>query len=205
MDDLQENELFRVRLRFLDLVKSFFAGEPDAEKIARWRGTFSALAQEQISPAFDSAVREMSRALSQRNLEELQDEYYKLFVNPFEGEQIETTASFYLNGRSYDQALVEVRQLMDEAGLKKDKAFSDPEDDLVVMLDTFASLVEEEKTGGGELCKQLQGKLLQKYLEPVAHHLSAALEKSEHGVFYALCCRLLEGYLELEKGLLEAV
>lgn len=201
MSELNERDLFRVRLRFLDLIKSFFVEEPDAEKLGRWRGTFSALAQEQISPGFDSAVRAMNRALGERNLQELQDEYCKLFVDPFEGAMIETTASYYLNGRSYDQALVEIRSLMDEAELRKDKAFSEPEDSLVVMLDTLASLIEEEKVSGGGKVRLLQDRLLEKFLAPTTEKFSAAVRGSEHGDFYLLCCRVLSSYLELEKGL----
>ncbi|MCP4339247.1 MAG: molecular chaperone TorD family protein [Desulfobulbaceae bacterium] len=201
MDELNERDLFRVRFRFLDLIKSFFALEPDAERMSRWRGTFSALAKEQVSPRFDNAVKEMSRALNDKTLKELKEEYYKLFVNPFDGTMVETTASYYLNGRSYDQALVDLRSLMNEAGLQKDQAVTDPEDSLVVMLDTFTSLVEEEKVGGGDKSRELQGKMLEEFLEPFTEKFTATLKENEHADFYYLCCRILGGYLDLEKSL----
>jgi len=202
MDELDERELFRVRFRFLDLIKSFFALEPDSETMSRWRGTFSALAMEQVSPRFDSAVKEISRALNDKTLKELQDEYYKLFVNPFDGVLVETTASYYLNGRSYDQALVDIRGLMQEAGVQKEEAVTDPEDSLVVMLDTFTSLVEAEKTGGDEACKQFQARLLGEFLEPFIEKFMVALQKNEHADFYYLCSRIVGGYLDLEKSLI---
>jgi TorA maturation chaperone TorD len=201
MDELNERELFRVRLRFLDLIKSFFMAEPDSEMMSRWRGTFSALSQEQVSPRFDKAVNEMSRALNDKSLKELQEEYYKLFVNPFDGGMVETTASYYLNGRSYDQALVNIRGLMIEAGIQRDKGVTDPEDSLVVMLDTFASLIDEEKAGAGEQVRQLQGRLLEEFLEPFTDKFTAALKENEHADFYYLCSRILSGYLDLEKNL----
>ena len=201
MDELNERDLFRVRFRFLDLIKSFFVEEPDSETMSRWRGTFSALAMEQISPRFDNAVKEISRALNDKTLKELQEEYYKLFVNPFDGRLVETTASYYLNGRSYDQALVDIRGLMTEAGIQRDEGVTDPEDSLVVMLDTFASLVEEEKAGGGEQVRQLQGRLLEEFLEPFANKFTAALKENEHADFYYICGRILSGYLDLEKNL----
>ncbi len=201
MDELNERDLFRVRLRFLDLIKSFFVEEPDAEKMSRWRGTFSALALEQVSPRFDNAVKEISRALNEKNLKDLQEEYYQLFITPFDGGLVENNASYYLNGRSYDQTLVSIRALMDEAGLKKDQAFTDPEDSLVIMLDTFASLVEEEKVNGGEKVRKLQGRLLAEFLEPFTEKFTAALKENEHADFYYICCRILAGYLDLEKGL----
>jgi TorA maturation chaperone TorD len=205
MDELNERDLFRVRLRFLDLIKSFFAAEPDSETMSRWRGTFSALALEQISPRFDNAVKEISRALNDKTLKELQQEYYTLFVNPFDDGLVETTASYYLNGRSYDQALVDIRGLMHEAGVRKDQGVSEPEDSLVVMLDTFASLVEEERSGGGDKIRRLQGRLLEEFLEPFIEKFTAALQESEHADFYYLCCRILGGYLDLEKSLIPVV
>lgn len=204
MDELNEQDLFRVRFRFLDLIKSFFALEPDAEMMSRWRGTFSALAMEQISPRFDSAVKEVSQALKSKTLKELQEEYYRLFVNPFDGTMVETTASYYLNGRSYDQALVDIRGLMNEAGLIKEEAVTDPEDSLVLMLDSFTSLVEEEKEGGGDKIRKLQGRMLEEFLAPFVAKFSAALKESEHADFYYLCSRVLGGYLDLEKNLVTA-
>ena len=200
MDELNEQDLFRVRFRFLDLIKSFFVAEPDSETMSRWRGTFSALAMEQVSPRFDNAVKGISRALNTKTLKELQAEYYQLFVDPFDGSMVETTASYYLNGRSYDQALVDLRGLMQEAGVQRDEGVKDPEDSLVVMLDTLASLLEEEKFGG-EKVRKIQGRLVEEFLEPFTEKFTAALEANEHADFYYLCCRILGGYLDLEREL----
>lgn len=201
MDELNERDLFRVRFRFLDLIKSFFVAEPDAEMMSRWRGTFSALAREQVSPRFDNGVKDITRALSERSLKELQEEYYTLFVNPFAGTMVETTASYYLNGRSYDQALVAIRSLMQEAGVERDKGVTEPEDSLVVMLDTFVSLVEEEKAGDGDRARQLQARMLEEFLEPFTKAFTLTLKESKNSDFYYLCCRILSAYLDLEKSL----
>lgn len=205
MNEMNDSELIRIRLRFIDLVKSFFVEEPDAEKMSRWRGTFSALSHEQISPRFDSAVKEISRALAVKTLEELQGEYYQLFTDPFEGAQIESNASYYFNGRSYGQALVAMRDLMNEAGLVKVDEVSEPEDSLVVMLDTFASLVEEEKNDSTPKVKELQARLLEEFLEPFAEKFTAQLKENQQCDFYYLCCRVLGGYLDLEKSLVVSV
>jgi len=200
MAELNQQDLFRVRLRFFDLLKSFFIAEPDAETMSRWRGTFSALTHESVSPRFDNGVREISRALNDKTLKELQEEYYRLFVNPFDGGRLETTASYYLNGRNYDQALVDIRNLMMEAGIQKAQAVTDPEDSLVVMLDFFVSLIEEEKVGGQEETRRFQRELLDRFLEPFIEKFTIALKENEHADFYYLCCRILGGYLDLEKN-----
>lgn len=204
MDQMNEQELIRVRLRFIDLIKSFFVEEPDAEKMSRWRGTFSALSVEQVNPRFDAAVMEISKALSMKKLQELQDEFYDLFGNPIDGEPVEMTASYYLDGRSYSQSLVDIRSLMDDAGLKKEQHVSEPEDSLVVMLDTYGSLVEAEKDGDEEQAKKLQARLLEEFLEPFTEKFSAVLKENKRSDFYNLCCRILAGYLDLEKSLVVA-
>jgi len=206
MDD--QKELFRVRLRLLDLAKSFFLGEPDAEKISRWRGTFSAMAREQISPAFDRVVRELVEALNTGaentvSLSTLQEEYYALFMDPFDGSPVNTTASHYLDGRNFGPSLVEIRGLLHEAGIEKDEAVKEPEDSLVVLLDAYAALVEEEQRGGGggETAARLQGRLLEEFLLPFLKKFSLALEKNERADFFRICGRFLLEYFELEKGL----
>lgn len=201
MTELSDKELVRIRLRFIDLIKSFFIDEPDAEKMGRWRGTFSALTQEQITPKFDNAVKEMAQLLGEKNLKDLLEEYYKLFTDPFDGYQIDTTASYYLDGRAYSQTLVEIRGLMAQVGLQKGADFTDPEDSLVVMLDTFASLLEMEDAENSDTVKSVQAKLLENYLEPFTAKFEAVLRDNVDADFYHLCSRILSGYLDLEKGL----
>lgn len=201
MNELNERELFRVRLRFLDLIKSFFQSEPDAEKMSRWRGTFSALGREQVNPLFDSAVREFGVLLNSWSLQEIQEEYYNLFTDPFSKSQVNIMASYYLDGRSFGQTLVSLRGFLAEAGLQKDAGVVDSEDSLVMLLDTFARLVEEEKVTDSDAPRELQARLLAGYLEPFVEKFTAAVKTNDGADFYKTCCKFLSGYLDLEKGL----
>lgn len=205
MIDAEDREILQVRLRFVDLIKSFFLNQPDAERMSRWRGTFSALSKERVSPGFDRSVKEILGFLETKKLFELQDEYYHLFTDPFSEEQINTAASFYIDGRSYGQTLVDLRSLLAEAGFVKKDEVSESEDSLVVMLDVMIRLIEEEKNTGSDLVKQLQAKLLWNYLAPFSEKLKDACEAQESAVFYQACCALFVAYLDLEKGFLELV
>ncbi|SHO48662.1 TorD/DmsD family molecular chaperone [Desulfopila aestuarii] len=204
MEDFNEREVFRARLRFVDLIKSFFQSEPDAEKMSRWRGTFSALVKEQVNPLFDSAVRDIHKMLNEKNLSEIQNEYYELFTNPFSNAQVNIMASWYLDGRSFGETLVALRSFLAEAGIVRAEGVVDSEDSLPMLLDILASLIEEEKNGGGEKARDLQSRLLVTWLQPLAKELSAAVEKNDTALFYRASCRLLCGYLDLEKGLATA-
>jgi len=201
MENHLEKEVFRVRLRFVDLIKSFFQTEPDAEKMSRWRGTFSALVKEQVNPLFDAAVRDIHRMLNEKSLAEIQNEYYELFTNPFSQAQVNTMASWYLDGRSFGETLVRLRSFLAEAGIVLVEGVVDSEDSLPVLLDILANLIEEEKNGGGEDVRELQNRLLSIWLQPLAKELTVAVERIDTALFYRACCRLLCGYLDLEKGL----
>lgn len=205
MMDSNDREILQVRLRFLDIIKSFFINQPDAERMSRWRGTFSALTKETISPEFDKSVSEINRFLSTKKLFELQDEYYHLFTDPFSEEQVNTAASFYMDGRSYGQTLVELRSLLAEAGLEKKQDVAETEDSLVVMLDAMTRLIEEEKNTPSEGVKEFQSQLLWNYLVPFSEKLTEACNGLESAEFYQTCSAFFVGYLELEKGFLALV
>jgi len=205
MKDIQDKEIRKVRLRLIDLIKSFFVGEPDAEKMSRWRGTFSAMMKETVNPLFDQSVRDIHQYLENHSLSELQDEYYNLFVDPFAGKQISTDASFYLDGRSHGKTLVALRTFLAELGIEKMENVIETEDSLVVMLDVMSRLIDEEQNSEAHDALRMQGELLEKYLIPLANSLQEACGKNESAAFYQACCRFFKGYLELEKGLNGAV
>lgn len=169
--------------------------------MSRWRGMFSALSREQINPIFDTAVREFSTLLKQKSLADLEKEYYDLFIDPFSESQVNIMASFYLDGRSFGETLVALRGLLNEAGLERLEGVVDSEDSLVMMLDVFANLVEEEKSGAAEKARELQLRMLTEYLEPFCRMFGEEIEKNKAADFYKSCCKLLSGYLDLEKGL----
>lgn len=198
---MNERDVFRVRLRLLDLLKSLFVREPDAEKMARWRGVLSALAREQVNPMLDSAVQECARLLTTRGLDDLQGEYYRLFTDPFAKNQVHTTASWYLDGHSFGPTLVSLRAFLAEAGIAKLSGVREAEDSLVVMLDFLVSLIEEEKESGSAQARQFQSRLIEHYLVPFLVRFRRAVEENEDAPFYGACSRFLCGYLELEKGL----
>lgn len=196
---MMEKEVIKVRLRLVDLVKSFFVSQPDAEKLSRWRGTFNALAAESVSAEFDRRVAAIRSCLQHKSLEELQEEYYKLFTDPFTDKGLQTSASYYLNGRSHGKTLVDIRTLLMEAGIERNAGTVDTEDSLVVMLDIYARLVEEEGAGGGV---HHQEQLLKKFMLPFAERLLESAQANQFADFYTLCCHFFRCYLEMEKELM---
>lgn len=202
MEDSSEREVFRVRLRLIDLIKSFFQTEPDAEKMSRWRGTFSALVKEQVNPIFDGAVRDLHRMLNEMSLMDIKNEYYELFTNPFSQAQVNTMASWYLDGRSFGESLVALRSFLTQAGLERAEGVVESEDSLPMLLDILENLIEEERENRN--ARNLQARLITTWLGPLAIAFTSAVEGNDTARFYRACCRLLCGYLDLEKGLATA-
>lgn len=198
MNDTSQ-EVRRIRLRLIDLIKSLLISKPDAERFSRWRGTFSALAKEQISPLLDKAVRELNVQLSEKKLEQIQDEYYSLFIDPFGENQLNLQASHYFDGRNYGETLISIRSFLADAQISKDTSVSDPEDTLPIMFDMLATLIEMEKEGTNT--DTMQQTLVIQYLIPLLEKINPVVEKNPSADFYSSGIAFMIGYLDLEKGL----
>lgn len=192
-------EIFRVRLRLIDLVKSFFLDKPDAELISRWRGTFSALSKEQVSPLLDQSVRNLSRQLGEKSLEDIQDEYYALFVDPFGEDSINLIASQYFDGRNYGETLILIRNIFSQARIAKNDTVADPEDSLPILFDLLGTLIEMEKDG--EDTSDFQHELTQNFLAPFLNKLQPVFDQNKAADFYRDVILFIIAYLDLEKGL----
>ncbi len=201
MSASEEKQMLRIRLRLLDLLKSFFVQEPDADRMSRWRGIFTALAENRIQPELDEGVRQLQHLLESKKLEDLKDEYYALFVDPYNEQPVELNASHYLDGKSFGPSLVQYRQLFKDARLVKENDVTEPEDHLVLMLDALATLIEEEAETEGT--KEQQAKLITEFLQPMARAMKKQLSANTQASFYLSCAVFLNGYLDLEQGLLD--
>jgi len=200
--EITDRDLILVRLRFLDLLKSFFQEEPDAEKMSRWRGIFSSLSKKPINQKLDISIQLLGEVLDNKELQELKEEYYNLFINPYSKQLLPLNAAYYLDGKSFGPSLASYRELLKQAQLIKDENITDPEDSLLLMLDTLATLIEEEKQSP-EQARELQDQLLQQFLLPTALRINDSITSNTAADFYQKCIQFLCAYLELEQGLIE--
>lgn len=196
---MPENEITRIRLRLIDLIKSFFVNKPDAELLSRWRGTFSALAKEQISPIMDNSVRHLNEQLATKKLEDIQDEFYALFIDPFGDHHFNLYASHYFDGRNYGETLISIRQLFIDSSIAKEDDVVDPEDSLPIMIDLLGTLIELEKDGTDTTTYQQT--LVLSFLIPFVDKLKSEIKQNGSADFYAAAIEFVSGYLDLEKGL----
>ena len=197
---LSDRDLTLVRLRFIDLLKSFFQQEPDAEIMSRWRGIFAALVKERINPQMDAAVLGLNTMLATQNLQDIQSEYYALFTDPYSKHLLPLNASYYLDGKSFGPSLVNYRELLKTAQLIKNDDITDPEDSLLLMLDALATMIETKKQDDTQP-RKLQEELVLEFLIPTAGKLATKIKNNPKADFYQYCIGFLCGYLELEEGI----
>ena len=201
--DITDRDLCRIRLRFLDLLKSFFQDEPDADRLSRWRGIFAALDKENINQSLDGAIHELGEALATRSVQEIRDEHYALFVDPYSKRLLPLNAAYYIDGKSFGPSLADFRDILKQAQLIKDPRFTDPEDSLPIMLDALITMINEEQKGSMET-RQMQDQLLEQFLIPTTKQIAKRISEDEEALFYRKCLSFLDAYLELEQGLLES-
>ena len=199
MKELNDKDLILVRLRFIDLMKSFFVSQPDAERLSRWRGTFASLVKDQVTPEIDTAARDLNSQLTSKKLEDLQDEYYALFTDPFSENHLNMMASHYIDGRNYGNTLITLRQFLHDSSINVDNSLGDSEDSLPVMLDILITLVEQEKNGDDT--SLMQSELVNNFLLPCIDRLSKSSAENQSAHFFDGCMRFCKGYLNLEKSL----
>ncbi len=201
-EELTDRDLGRVRLRFLDLTKSFFQEMPDAERLSRWRGIFAALDGEQVAQPLDTSIQELGELLLGTTLQDIQEEYQHLFVDPYSKDLLPLTASYYIDGMSFGPSLAELRQIMKRGQVIIESDSNSPEDALPVMLDTLIALIGQEAAGECDT-GHLQNQLLQQFLIPSVSKIGERIADISEAVFYQQCMRFLESYLDLELSLLK--
>ncbi len=199
--DITDRDLCRVRLRFLDLLKSFFQDVPDADRLSRWRGIFAALDKEQVNLDLDSKTRELNEILAHKSLKQIKNEHYQLFVDPYSQDLLPLTATYYIDGKSFGPSLVTLRDILKQGKLIRESGISEPEDSLAVMLDVMIRLIQEQQ--GGADTEHLQRQLLQQFLVPTVKNLQERINTITAAEFYQKCIAFLGSYLNLEQGLFE--
>ena len=199
MHDITDKELYRTRLRFIDIIKSFFISAPDSERFSRWRGTFAALSKESITPEMDECTSELNGLIGRKKLEDFSDEYYSLFTDPFSTHTLNLTASHHLDGRNQGESLIAIRQLIHDAEITVKATVKLPEDSLPVLVDILSTLIEQEE--GGAVTREFQHTLIVEIIAPSLNRMVQEAADNSVAEFYLACLKFCSAYICLEKDL----
>ena len=173
------------------LGKSFLLPEPGAERHQAWQAALSELPYVNFAP-FDQALDQLRQRFSETSLPALEEELYRLFFDPFSGENIPLEASFYLDGKPFGPSLARLRAFLQEVGLTKAEQVKEPEDHLVLLLDFMETMIEAAQP------LHLQKKLFERFLRPCLLGVAQRVARTQ-APFYQALFAFLEAFLTLEE------
>lgn len=126
-----------------------------------------------------SAHSRLAEAAAERDPEELQSEFFSLFVGLGRGELL-PYASYYLTGFLNERPLARVRQDLAAIGLEAVEALHEPEDHIAILCEVMAGLVGRHFGGNAET----ERKFFERHLRPWAARFFTDLEAAKAARFY---------------------
>ena len=198
----ERDELIRMRILLYDLAKSLFVREPDMETCRKWKTIFGTFARMDALPELSSASENINEILDKKGCKGVLMEYHELFIDPYSKNHLNTTASWHADGRNYGPSLASVRQLMDEAGVEKDRGYPEPEDSVEVLMDTMIRLMSHTEAEGENL--DIQQRMFRDFILPLVQSLNQRMEQLHGFPFYRACASFLDAWLQIEHEFMAA-
>ena len=188
-DDVEEFE--QLRAAFYALLSRALMAPPTPdfiEDLRQLQGDTSPLGQ---------ALRDWAVAAS-GDIDDLEDEYTKLFYGMGQGGEVLPYASYYLTGMLMDRPLAELRTDMARLGIAHGGINSEPEDHIALLLEMMQGLIVG-RFGAGPLSLADQRQFFHKHLVPWASDFFEDLEAADSARFYAVVARVGRAFLQVEE------
>lgn len=206
-------ELLEVRKNFYSFLERAFAAEPSREIVEMLlRGEIplpdeSELVGEKLSDGV-KLIKEYVRQAAgpEEAYRELVDDFTELFLDPFEP-KVYPYESMYVDGHMLGRPLVAVKEFLARTAIKRGPTFRDPEDHVAFELGVMRHLCEEAASHVSDRRKlvellKLQKEFLETHLLNWVPQLCSDLFLKSKTNFYRGVAKLAEGFLELEKELI---
>ena len=202
---VRDKELVEFRHTYYSWFVRFWWREPPVEFITGL--------QEEITDRIDAAAavhplmgegwQGIRLYLSEREPEEVAEEFTHLFLGPF-APKVNPFESYYLTGHVFRAPLVAVRAFLKRLGLEKQEdEFSEPEDVLAFELEVMRWLVGKQMTATNPEEEtrwlRLQADFLKEHLLIWAPTCAQDIERAEGANFYHGAAMILRGFLEVER------
>jgi TorA maturation chaperone TorD len=198
MDNVEVN---LVRMFFYETIKNAFYNEPEEDFFKIIKDFITNLKE---NNDFDNEdinliLNSFETVFDSYEIQDVKDEYYNLFIDPFSENLVNKNASHYLDNKDYGNTLVNVRDFIWKLKTEKDGSFKEPEDSVSFLSDYMMYLIKNEDT---EKTLELQKDFFSDFIEPMYLNLSETLKANPKAVFYACISLLMDYFLDLEKGYL---
>lgn len=148
------------------------------------------------STLMGEALTALSKTAKVTTLEDLEDEYSKLFYGMGQGGEILPYASYYFSGQLYDKALAHLRQDMKRIGIERSEENSEPEDHIAYLFEIMHGLILGRFEGASSI--EEQQAFFDAHIAPWALKLFSDLEAAESSVLYMAIARVAHVFMEIE-------
>lgn len=132
----------------------------------------------------------VKNAAKQTNVEQLEDEYFAIFLGVGCGE-ILPYGSWFITGSLLDKPLALLRQDLKQLGYERNENIAEPEDHISALFEVLAHLIIEQPN-----YRQLA--FYQRHLESWIHRFCNDLSKAPSANFYAKVALLAKAFFDFE-------
>lgn len=196
---MERNEINLARILFYEIIKKAFLSEPDNEFLENIKQFIKNIKENfgDSEPEVKLMTESFYSVFDKLSLEDIQDEYNKLFVDPFSNQLVNKNASTYFENKNFGNTLVEIRDFLKELNLVRDYNFNEPEDSISFVSDLMIYLIENEDISINE-----QIDFFNRFVEPFFSIFSQRIKANEGAVFYACIGLLIDYFINLERSYL---
>jgi TorA maturation chaperone TorD len=183
----EANEVDLARAAEYSLLATLIARSPDSEmlhRLSKLRGDDTCLGLEHAA---------LGEAASRTDTERAAREYFGLFIGLGRGELM-PYGSHYMTGFVHGRPLANLRQTLQQLGIERVEAQTEPEDHAAILLEIMAHL------SGGDIdaLPGVEREFFAAYLEPWIGRFFSDLENSHSVDFYAAVGKLGRTFTEIE-------
>jgi len=185
------NEEDQLRADMYSFLANLLRAEPD-EKLVKQLTILNS----DDSP-IGKSIKTLSKLATSLDLPTIRDEYVKIFVGVGRGE-ILPFASYYLTGFLKDKPLANLRQDMQEIGIKLADNVKEPEDHIASIFDMMSGLILDKFEKKHSITDQKD--FFNKHLAPWVDLLMRDIESSKIAVFYSPIGTIGKEFMEIERA-----
>lgn len=184
----------QARANFYALLSRLFYAAPDADFLAAIASADELEAEDEV---LARRWRELCEAAARAGVDALRDEFETTFIGT--GKALITPyTSAYSIRYTNETPLAALRGQLAQLGLARRSEAGEPEDHIAALCDVMRHLIAEQQR---DLPTQKQ--FFERWIQPSAEPLCAAIERSSLGPFYKSAGRLAKSFFLLEQSAFE--
>ena len=184
-------QLKSARLLYYDFFNGIFVFEMLEERVDIFKSQIALLKNALLKNDLEENILELEEELNTKGIENLYEEYSRLFALPFGGKQVGIHLSHYYESCVGGESLLKMRELLKKSDVRVDtKIFKETEEHLGFLFGFMRYLIQK---GDEELAKEVF-----LFSKDAFFGLCKEIKERRDSKFYLDIALLLESFLEFE-------